>query len=143
MTHLPTGTVGVLMCGPPLPPRLYPSSGVFQFNCIGTGIYLESPLLQGGLLDSVRLTYYLIFIVTLQSRHCYPHIAEEKTESQRSEVTSSETRNTRQSRDLNSYGNRKLMFIHSIFLAVTHSHSSDRVGKGLILRWGYLCNTFF
>ena len=49
----------------------------------------------------------------------------------------------RQSRDLNSYLNPASMFIHSVFLAVTHSHSSDRVGKGLILCWGYLCNTFF
>lgn len=49
----------------------------------------------------------------------------------------------RQSRDLNSCLNPASMLIHSIFLAVTHSHSSDRVGKGLILCWGYLCDTSF
>lgn len=49
----------------------------------------------------------------------------------------------RQSRDLNSRLNPASVSIHSIFSAVTHSHSSDRVGKGLILCWGYLCNTFF
>lgn len=50
-THLPTGIEGVRMCVPLLPPKLYPSSGAFQLIRIEIGIYLESPLLQEGLLD--------------------------------------------------------------------------------------------
>lgn len=53
-THLPARIEGVRMCVPLLPPKLYSSSGAFQFIRIGIGIYLESPLLQEGLLDCMQ-----------------------------------------------------------------------------------------